>query len=358
MVILHIAHVDGNACNGVDVAVLQHVKAQQKLEKVGFINIAGRKFDGIDNQLDCSSPFSLLSLPQPFDRPDIVVFHEFYRPKYLRMYKTLKKSGVPYIIVPHGEMTVLAQRSKRLKKTVANILLFNAFVRGSLALQCLSTAEVERTKFRKEKFVATNGVWLPERIKSEFSERGVKFVFIGRLDIFFKGLDLMIEAVSSIADFMRDNGCNISIYGPDFGGRFAAVSKMIEDASVGDIVSLNREVLGKDKEEKLLENDCFIQTSRSEGMPMGILEAMSYGLPLLVTEGTTLSGVVDEYGAGQSCHTDVQSIADALKRVACERDSWESKSRGARRIAEELFSWDKVAQTAIDEYKRRINLID
>ena len=48
-------------------------------------------------------------------------------------------------------------------------------------------------------------------------------------------------------------------------------------------------VFGKVKEKVLLDNDFFILTSRLEGHPMALIEALSYGLPCLVTQGSRLS---------------------------------------------------------------------
>lgn len=42
----------------------------------------------------------------------------------------------------------------------------------------------------------------------------------------------------------------------------------------------------------LLQTDLFIQTSRHEGMPMGLLEALSIGVPCLVTVGTSLGHII------------------------------------------------------------------
>ena len=46
--------------------------------------------------------------------------------------------------------------------------------------------------------------------------------------------------------------------------------------------------LGKSKEQVLLDADVFIQTSRTEGLPTAVLEAMSYKIPVLITKGTGL----------------------------------------------------------------------
>ena len=76
---------------------------------------------------------------------------------------------------------------------------------------------------------------------------------------------------------------------------------MINDYGINGLVHLRREVEGSEKESVLIGSDVFIQTSRFEGMPMGILEAMSYGIPVLITEGTTLGEYVKEYNGGGGC---------------------------------------------------------
>ena len=71
---------------------------------------------------------------------------------------------------------------------------------------------------------------------------------------------------------------------PDYQGRYDHVEGLINDSDVGDIIKLHHEVTGEVKEKLLLDSDIFIQTSRFEGMPLGIIEALSYGIPCLITE--------------------------------------------------------------------------
>lgn len=354
MVVLHIASIENNPFSGVCVVVPQHVNAQSKYAETALLNVNNEKIENVENQLPYEGKnFDPDKLPAPFHKPDVVVFHETYRMEYLKISKALRAKKIPYVIIPHGELTKVAQNKKRLKKVVANLLLFNRFIKGAKAIQCLSPREMKNTGFGKnKKFVGTNGVCVPENRKTVFSSKGLRFVYIGRLELTVKGLDIMLEAVEKEKEFLRSSGCVFSLYGPDYKGRFEAIETVISELKIGDIVELHHEVAGKKKENVLLSADAFIQTSRTEGMPMGILEALGYGLPCIVTEGTTLAEGVNEANAGWGCETSVESVAAAIRKAVEEKATLMEKSKNAVAFVEKEFCWDSVAKDTLEAYKK------
>lgn len=352
MVILHISRVSDDKCNGVVTVVPRHVAAQGKFADTALINLNGIVLTGCERQILCD----LDTLPEPYDRPDLVVFHEVYKPEFLKVARKFRKLGVPYIIVPHGCLTRRAQRIKLLKKVVANALLFDRFIRGAKTIQFLSQQEMANSRFREKGFVATSGMDLPENAKRETDPSRIRMVYIGRMDIEVKGLDLMLQAVQKTADVLRANNAALDIYGPDRLGSHQVLRAMCRKLNIEDLVTIHDRVLGEEKADVLRRTDIFIQTSRTEGMPMGILEALGYGLPCIVTEGTTRAGIVRRYDAGWTADNDVSSVAQAIICAMEQKKNWELKGQHAIQIITDNYTWDSVARDTIDAYSKTILL--
>ena len=355
MVVLHIAKMQNNPASGVSVVVPNHVKAQSQYATVGLLAFAEYCPDNVDNCFVYSQDFSLENLDAPFNKPDIVIFHQVYVTEYIKIAKQLRKKKIPYIIVPHGSLAIEAQKIKRLKKIAGNVL-FGPFIRHASAIQCLSENELNNTKFKATKFIGTNGCVIPSKQKTSFNKDKVKFVYVGRLYCHIKGIDIMLDAFKLLMDSPYKDMCEISIYGPNYQGRHTYIEQMISERSLNEIVTLNPGVFGLEKENVLLDSDVFIQTSRSEAMPMGILEALSYGVPCLVTEGTTLGKFIENYNAGWSAKTDAQSVFENIIRALDEREALNEKSNGATKLIAANFAWDKVAADHINAYRKYANL--
>lgn len=359
MVILHIASIKNDQLSGVGVAVPQHIIEQSRFCTVGFININNVIIDSISEQgivqIKYRKNIHLNNIDWPFCKPDLVVFHECYRIDYIQISKELISKKIPYILVPHGELRNEAQRKKWVKKKIANTLLFNNFIKNSLAIQCLSQAELESTKFKGKKFIGTNGVKTQDKVKTHYG-RVKHFLYIGRYEWRVKGLDLLFQAINKTSSILKNCNCTFDLYGPNVLGRMEEVCKLVKDNDVEQFVKIHEEIIGQEKENRLLEADIFIQCSRHEGMPMGILEALSYGIPCITTKGTTLSELICKYDAGWGCETNVDALTESISKAALASNQiMFQKGINARHMIEDLFCWEKVAGNTIKKYKELLN---
>lgn len=354
MVLLHIASITNDPCNGVCVVVPQHIAAQKMMAEVGFMNIRNKDINGVEGQMEYHKPFSLETLPKPYDHPDLVIFHEAYRVDYLEISRELRSNHIPYVIIPHGELGEEAQKKKHLKKVVANLLLFRPFINGAAAIQCLSEREEKMTKFGKKRIIGTNGIPIPDITKEYKEHEGIDILYIGRLDAYHKGIDILLQAVGKQAEFMRAQRAHLRIYGPDIQGRGDVIRDIIQKENIEDLVSLFSPISGKEKEEELTKCDFFIQTSRFEGMPMGILEALSYSIPCLVTQGTTLGETIQKCNAGWMADTNAESVSSALKTAILEKDKYEEYGLNGRALVKGKFAWNQIAKDTLSQYEKLV----
>ena len=87
--------------------------------------------------------------------------------------------------------------------------------------------------------------------------------------------------------------------------------------------------------------DCFLNVSESEGVPVSIMEALSFGIPVIATNaGGTGEIVDDKVGKLLPISIDNHNIADALNALMCEVDSF-SLREAARHRWQELCDANK-----------------
>lgn len=353
MIVLHICPMENEFTSGIRVVVPKMIGAHEEKATVGLLNLCDFKPNGVDNCFTYTSSFKISDLPKPFNKPDIAIFHDFYIPKYLGISKVLRKEKIPYIILPHGCLTTGAQKKKRIKKMLGNIL-FRPFLKGAAAIQFMTEPERQNTKTKHNSIVGGSGWDIPEKQKQSFSSDKIKFVYIGRLDALHKGLDYMLDAFKMVMDSPYKDKCELNIYGPDHNGEYSNIEKMIQERSLNGLVNLNKAVFGEEKENILLNSDIFIQTSRFEALTLGILEAQAYGLPCLVTPGTTWKELVTNYNSGWVSELDAKAIYETIISAIDQRNTFKEKSKNARALVKKEFSWDSFARRTIENYEKLI----
>ena len=292
------------------------------------------------------SKTNFASILKLFNNADIVVFWGIYFPLHLLYAKILIARKIPYIIRPASSLTYQAQHNHAfLKKKVANYLFFNRFIKGASAIHYLTEDEQRDSgpKWNNHSFVLPNGINIPESRKKEFSQIGIKAVFIGRIDIYHKGIDLLLGAIQRIQHTLRESSFSLKIFGP-IDKDAKKVSRMIAKYGINDIVSLCGEVSGAKKESAFLDSDLFILTSRFEGHPIALLEALSYGLPVAITPGTNMKQKVQQYDAGWCCdETTIDSICNMLLTIIEERNSFANKGKQSTELAK-TYNYFMIAE--------------
>lgn len=356
MNVLHIAPINTNIVNGFRFSVPGLISAQNKTGiKAALYNVekpelfSKEKLEKKDFQIFQGK--KLKKIDEPFNKPDLVVFHGVYIIEYLNIFKQLYKEDIPYVIVPRVSLTKGAQSQKRVKKKIANILFFNRFINKASAIHYLTENEKKLSRtFEQSSFVVGNGIDLPETKKTTTNKKITNLLYIGRYDINHKGLDLLLLAINSIKDFLIDRKVQINFYGSDFKDGKNKLQDFIDSHKLGNIVKINEAVFGTEKEDILRETDIFIATSRFEGHPMAVIEAMSYGVPCILTDGTNMLEDLVEYDAGWATKLNPDKIAESIVEALKSPIEVNNKGKNARKLIEENYTWEKVAKKTVEFY--------
>ena len=89
--------------------------------------------------------------------------------------------------------------------------------------------------------------------------------------------------------------------------------------------------------------DLFINVSRSEGLPVSIMEAISYGIPVIATDvGGTSEIVSEKDGFLISANPEIQEIRNCIKKYSeLSTEKKELLKKNAKSIWKEKFDADK-----------------
>ena len=190
--------------------------------------------------------------------------------------------------------------------------------------------------------VIHNGVTIEDKASSQRSPGTPMIVSVGRLKA-PKDFGTLIHALSRVTQNYR-----AVIVGD--GPERESIEGMIESAGLRDRV----EVLGErnDVREVLSQADLFVLSSRSEAMPMSILEAMAAGLPVVASNVGGVAEVVIEDLTGLLVPAgNVAALATAIERLLEDRElRIEFGARGLER-ARTTFSLDRFRADHLRTYR-------
>lgn len=290
-------------------------------------------------------------------KPDIIIFHSLYKIKFITYSLILLKFKIPYLIEFHGGSSVFNMRKHFKTKKLANLLFYNFFVNHSAGLIYLNSQELEDSIFKKNKVnkvIIPNGVYLQNSIIPSTKNEEIKkieIIYLSRIDIHHKGLDLLTKAIAILKNKGYSDLIHFSFYGN---------AKNSDDfikllMPCGDMVKYNGSVFGE-KKNKVLENaDIFILTSRYEGMPMAILEALAYSCPCIVTKETNMSDIIINNNAGWITTHNPEDIARTIEQAYKDYLASPLKYKINSYNAVKCFNWPEIVKDSINKYKKLIN---
>ena len=177
-------------------------------------------------------------------------------------------------------------------------------------------------------------------------------LFIGRIHP-KKGLRELIEGLAIIKSKNPDliNNWHLKIAGWDQLNHTSELSSLITTLGLDNIVELVGPTFGEQKKRLLAEADAFILPSFSEGLPMSVLEAWAYAIPVVMTPQCNIPEGF-KADAAFRCNPTPESIADSLTDLFSASPA-RAKGIGlnGRQLVERSFTWNHIADETIRLYE-------
>jgi len=159
------------------------------------------------------------------------------------------------------------------------------------------------------------------------------FIFVGRI-IREKGVFEIVDAICILQEKLE---CRMVFYGD--GRDRVKLVEIIKKRGLAHIIEWRGLVDDQGKRTAYCEANGFLLPSCSEGMPYSVLEAMSYGIPVICSRAGSLPALVNNEKTGLLVSArDPEALALAMNRLMVDKDMYALLSKNSRYLISKKYS--------------------
>lgn len=287
--------------------------------------------------------------------PDVVHQHGIWTLGSFEASRFSRQAQVPLVVSVHGMIDPWALKHSKWKKRIAwtGYQSDNLNRAGCIFVNSQTEAAYVRdTGVKTPLAVVPNGVdplagteSSPAWEEAIGRERRV-LLFLGRIHP-KKGVFELVRAWAQFVARYPDRARNWSLVvtGWDDGGHEANLRALARELGLtAPSFHMTGPLFGERRDAALSNAHGFVLPSHSEGMPMSALEALSAGVPQLLTDACNLPQVIEK-GAGFRIAPSAEGICDGIVQlVALPKEAHDAMSARARQLASDVFSWPNAAR--------------
>lgn len=287
------------------------------------------------------------------EQVDVVHIHMSYKGSFYRKYmvhRLTKHFGKKDVIHLHGSEfeKFYEDASLRTKKKICRLFseCDQVLVLGNnwkeLVVSIAPQAKV---------LILPNAVPIPKQ-QTCWSENP-KLLYLGVL-IPRKGVEDLLEAFIRLQE--KELGKKLQLLVAGTGVLEDSLRKKVRDLKLEDQVIFCGWVDGKKKEQLLLNSQCLVLPSYYEGLPVALLEAMSYGLPVI---STPVGSIEDAVVSGKNGYLvspgQREALAKAIESTVSDSMHWKQLSEQARKTVIENYNEEQYFKEIEQIYRKLKN---
>jgi len=175
-------------------------------------------------------------------------------------------------------------------------------------------------------------------IQARFTDENINLLFLSRI-IKDKGIYELLDAYKILKDKFSNVTLNIAGRGPELEG-------MMKKARGEDLnVNFLGFVDGKKKIDTYRNSDIYLLPSRTEGCPISLLEALSFGLPAIVTSVGGIPDLFQDHKMGYLVEkVSPENLAALMEKLILDTDTRRTMSIYNYKYAKDSFLASKVVR--------------
>lgn len=270
---------------------------------------------------------------------DVAHIHMSHAGSFIRkrmIHRLCQKYGIPDIIHLHssGFVDFYNQSSARAKRQITELLTDCSCV---IALGKEWEQRVLRIAPKANVKILNNTVHIPETASDQDVEC-VSFLYLGVL-VKRKGVIDLLQAIGRLKDkgLLESGKVFFNIGGT--GECEDELRGYVADKDLGHLVHFLGWVAGEEKAKQLQTNQVLVLPSYNEGLPIAILEAISYGMPVVATDvGCVAEAVHDRENGYLYKPGDIDALTKALEKLITLPELRKEMALKSRKLAEEEFN--------------------
>ena len=247
--------------------------------------------------------------------------------RFAPLQSDLRRAGIPYVLTSHGQLNFRSALHGFRKCVYLNFV--DRGPRKAAGLHMLTTLADRRLNllmpgYSGLRLIQGNVVQLPSlptlpagsRSHYDMPPTAFVLVFLGRLDVRVKGLDLLVEAFSCLpADRFR-----LVMAGPDWKGGKARLEQLAERLGCRNRIHFPGPVYGGEKWSLLRMAVLFVSPSRWDAFSIAHAEALALGLPLVTSNKINMAPDLREADAALLVPLAVEPLAKAIGLLEADQE--------------------------------------
>lgn len=283
----------------------------------------------------------------------LVIFNGMFHLSVYAFSRLLRKQQIPYIVSPLDPYHPFIFRKNAHLKYPYWYLLERRLLKQAAGIQLLDERHVEwlqQLKINTPVLATPCGFFLqdvhPETTLEYRTDQVPRLFFLGRLDAYNKGLDILLEAFAQIQEVSK---AELVIQGPDWGDRSDLEVQAARLGLSAQVTFLEPDFAASPST-LIAKHDIFCIPSRFEGFSQSALEAMLSSRVVLTSEIAGITPHVQASQCGIVVQPEVASIkAGILELLKC-RDCWKEMGLRGRHYVLENLDWKIIASRALEQY--------